>query len=97
MILPTLSLAALAALTSVASATSDLRFTKATTQRSLLFGRDLDIAYAPETTVCGEGATCAEACGTGYEQCFSNDDSAGHCFNPSAGETCCMFPGLGST
>jgi len=51
--------------------------------------RDTD-GYTPQTELCGDGNTCAEACGAGYEQCASND-SFTHCFNPTAGETCCSI------
>jgi hypothetical protein len=37
------------------------------------------------TWQCGDGKTCAEACGQGFISCY--DDN--HCFNPSDGETCC--------
>ncbi|KAK1674739.1 hypothetical protein BDP55DRAFT_729388 [Colletotrichum godetiae] len=64
-------------------------------KRSITAGRDLglmrraDDGYQPADEVCNKGGnTCAEACGTGYEQCKSTD-SAVHCFNPAAGETCC--------
>ncbi|KAH0431366.1 hypothetical protein CcaCcLH18_07100 [Colletotrichum camelliae] len=51
--------------------------------------RRADGAYQPADEVCSKGGnTCAEACGTGYEQCKSTD-SAVHCYNPAAGETCC--------
>ncbi|KAF5007449.1 hypothetical protein FDECE_6211 [Fusarium decemcellulare] len=44
--------------------------------------------YQPEQSTCGDGSTCAEACGQGYESCPSNDDST-HCYNPLAKQTCC--------
>jgi len=44
--------------------------------------------YEPSQTECGSGDTCAEACGTGYVQCASNDGGM-HCFNPDIKETCC--------
>ncbi|GJN66802.1 prp 4 CRoW domain-containing protein [Purpureocillium lilacinum] len=44
--------------------------------------------YVPETTQCGKGNTCAEACGAGYDQCTTSDNVA-HCFNPAAGDSCC--------
>ncbi|KAM0431903.1 hypothetical protein ACHAPT_005156 [Fusarium lateritium] len=44
--------------------------------------------YQPEQSVCGDGETCAEACGQGYETCPSNDDST-HCYNPAVKQTCC--------
>ncbi|KAH7165485.1 hypothetical protein EDB81DRAFT_254896 [Dactylonectria macrodidyma] len=44
--------------------------------------------YQPEQTVCGDGNTCAEACGEGYETCPSTDDST-HCFNPANAQICC--------
>lgn len=64
-------------------------------KRSITAGRDLglmrraDDGYQPADEVCNKGGnTCAEACGTGYEQCKSTDQAV-HCFNPAAGETCC--------
>ncbi|KAM5348169.1 hypothetical protein ACJ41O_007993 [Fusarium nematophilum] len=44
--------------------------------------------YQPEQSVCGDGSTCAEACGQGYETCPSNDDAT-HCYNPAVKQTCC--------
>ncbi|KAF7543611.1 hypothetical protein G7Z17_g10606 [Cylindrodendrum hubeiense] len=44
--------------------------------------------YQPEQSVCGDGNTCAEACGTGYETCVSNDSST-HCYNPADDQICC--------
>ncbi|KAJ6444571.1 prp 4 CRoW domain-containing protein [Purpureocillium lavendulum] len=46
------------------------------------------IGYVPETTKCGTGNTCAEACGAGFAQCPSGDNVA-HCFNPTVGDSCC--------
>jgi hypothetical protein len=45
--------------------------------------------YQPEQSVCGDGNTCAEACGQGYEQCAALDESV-HCFNPLAKQKCCQ-------
>lgn len=50
--------------------------------------------YQPEQTVCGDGNTCAEACGEGFTTCPSNDDST-HCYNPTADQSCCT-DGTGS-
>jgi hypothetical protein len=44
--------------------------------------------YQPEQTVCGDGDTCAEACGAGYTECGAVDDSI-HCFNPDVKQACC--------
>ncbi|KPM35599.1 hypothetical protein AK830_g10968 [Neonectria ditissima] len=44
--------------------------------------------YQPEQSVCGDGNTCAEACGEGFETCPSQDEST-HCFNPAGKQTCC--------
>ena len=44
--------------------------------------------YQPEQTVCGTGTTCEQACGNGYTQCASSDDSV-HCYNPAAQQNCC--------
>lgn len=45
--------------------------------------------YQPEKERCGEGNTCAEACGNSYIQCGSDDAKAPSCFNPEAGQSCC--------
>jgi hypothetical protein len=50
--------------------------------------------YQPEETVCGDGNTCAEACGAGFTQCPSNDASI-HCYNAEAAQNCCS-DGTGS-
>lgn len=52
-----------------------------------LMRRDTN-GYKPETSNCGTGNTCAEACGAGFDQCASNDGVA-HCFNPAAKQNCC--------
>ncbi|KAI8963870.1 hypothetical protein F5Y11DRAFT_346118 [Daldinia sp. FL1419] len=44
--------------------------------------------YAPEQQFCGDGDTCAEACGKGFAQCASKDGVV-HCFNKTAKQTCC--------
>ncbi|KAB5571918.1 hypothetical protein GE09DRAFT_1170305 [Coniochaeta sp. 2T2.1] len=44
--------------------------------------------YTPTQSTCGEGATCADACGAGYDTCASNGDTI-HCYNPAAKQTCC--------
>ncbi|KAI1334874.1 hypothetical protein F5Y15DRAFT_265825 [Xylariaceae sp. FL0016] len=44
--------------------------------------------YSPSQELCGSGATCAEACGTGFKQCAS-DDSVTHCYNAGNDQTCC--------
>lgn len=53
------------------------------------------LGYSPETTKCGAGNTCAEACGAGFAECPSND-GVSHCFNPEAKQNCCQ-DGSGST
>ena len=52
-----------------------------------LHRRDLE-GYAPTELLCGEGDTCAEACGKGFDKCNSNDHLT-HCYNPSKKQTCC--------
>ena len=47
--------------------------------------------YKPEQRICGDGNTCAEACGSGFSQCPSTSGLS-HCYNKDAGETCCMDP-----
>jgi hypothetical protein len=47
------------------------------------------MGYQPEQTKCGEGNTCAEACGAGFDQCPSEDGLA-HCFNAAAKQNCCQ-------
>jgi hypothetical protein len=49
--------------------------------------------YYPTTHYCGEGDTCAEACGPTYVQCPSNADT--YCYDPSVGDHCCR-DGTGS-
>ncbi|KAI1302975.1 hypothetical protein F5Y03DRAFT_193150 [Xylaria venustula] len=49
--------------------------------------RDLE-GYAPTEQICGDGDTCAEACGKGFTQCHSKDHLT-HCYNPVKKETCC--------
>lgn len=86
----TLALVALAA----AASAEELRFTRISPP-GLSRRDDAASAYSPEETECGAGDTCAEACGSGFEECES---SAGvsSCYNPQAGETCCSEIGLGS-
>lgn len=45
--------------------------------------------YQPTETSCGLGDTCAIACGAGFEQCASTDQSVRHCYNPTIGDICC--------
>lgn len=85
----TLALAALAA----AASAENLRFTRIS--QPGLSRRDADAAYSPQETECGEGDTCAEACGTGFEECQSSG-GVSSCYNPEAGETCCSDLGSGS-
>ncbi|KAH6634546.1 hypothetical protein B0J18DRAFT_406182 [Chaetomium sp. MPI-SDFR-AT-0129] len=88
------SIAALAALTFAANVAAEPMPYKPTMMKASarsLFGlmrRDDHSGYQPEQTMCGDGNTCAEACGAGYETC-SSVDSQIHCFNPAAGELCC--------
>lgn len=51
-------------------------------------GRRQTDGYQPTQSVCGVGATCADACGAGYITCASSDSTI-HCFNPDAKQTCC--------
>ncbi|CAI4210601.1 unnamed protein product [Parascedosporium putredinis] len=87
--------AALLALAATVAADT-IKFTRASPGQLGMLRRQEDGGYEPEVRECGDGNTCAEACGAGYEQCDS-DDTSNHCFNPSAGETCCRFLGLGSS
>jgi hypothetical protein len=43
--------------------------------------------YYPTTHLCGEGETCAEACGATYVQCPST--SGTYCYDPTIGDHCC--------
>ena len=43
--------------------------------------------YYPTTHLCGEGETCAEACGATYVQCPST--SGTYCYDPAVGDHCC--------
>ncbi|KAH6659350.1 hypothetical protein BKA67DRAFT_652581 [Truncatella angustata] len=57
--------------------------------KAMLLGkRQEDGGYEPDTTFCGTGTTCAEACGAGYQQCSSSDDQV-HCFDAASSQTCC--------
>lgn len=53
-----------------------------------LMRRDTN-GYTPDVTKCGNGDTCAQACGAGFAQCPSEDKVA-HCFNPTAKQACCL-------
>jgi len=53
-----------------------------------LFGRQETPGYQPSSSQCGEGSTCAEACGAGYTTCASSDEQV-HCYNSAANEVCC--------
>ena len=77
----------------VAASAENLRFTRISPPG--LSRRDAESAYSPEETECGEGDTCAEACGSGFEECESSG-GVSSCYNPDAGETCCSDLGLGS-
>ncbi|KAJ3551587.1 hypothetical protein NPX13_g11326 [Xylaria arbuscula] len=44
--------------------------------------------YSPTELLCGEGDTCAEACGKGFAKCDSKDHLT-HCYNPSKKQECC--------
>ncbi|KAI1760860.1 hypothetical protein GGR53DRAFT_60391 [Hypoxylon sp. FL1150] len=68
-----------------------LKLSKMPTNSLFGLSRRQSQGYAPEQQFCGAGDTCAEACGTGFEQCSSNDGVV-HCFNEAAKQTCC--PGL---
>lgn len=57
-----------------------------------LFGivrRQDDGAYVPDQAACNNGATCAEACGAGFEQCKAVSEADVHCYNKGAGHICC--------
>ena len=43
--------------------------------------------YYPSTHLCGQGDTCAEACGPTQIQCPS--DSGLYCYDPAVGDHCC--------
>lgn len=47
------------------------------------------LAYQPEAASCGDGTTCLDACGNGFETCAANTDLVLFCFNPFVGQTCC--------
>jgi hypothetical protein len=51
-------------------------------------GRRQTDGYQPTESTCSDGATCAEACGSGYVTCASVDSNV-HCFNPDIKQTCC--------
>lgn len=51
-------------------------------------GRRQADGYQPTQSICGDGATCAAACGAGFETCASKDTTI-HCYNAAAKQTCC--------
>ncbi|CAG9997615.1 unnamed protein product [Clonostachys byssicola] len=51
-------------------------------------GRRDTSGYIPDQTQCGDGNTCAEACGQGYTECAANGDTK-HCYNPDKAQKCC--------
>ncbi|KAI1639782.1 hypothetical protein F4809DRAFT_43554 [Biscogniauxia mediterranea] len=56
--------------------------------RSLFHLSRREDGYAPEQEICGDGATCSEACGKGYQQCASKDNLV-HCYDTANKQTCC--------
>ncbi|KAF3022030.1 hypothetical protein E8E14_012606 [Neopestalotiopsis sp. 37M] len=56
--------------------------------KDILMGRQAGAGYYPDSTACGTGNTCAEACGAGYQQCYSTDDLI-HCYDAANAQTCC--------
>ncbi|KAJ4149581.1 hypothetical protein NW754_001019 [Fusarium falciforme] len=94
------SLVLLACATNVAADPQPYKLVKAPVE-GLSLARRSTPGYQPEQSTCGDGSTCAEACGQGYETCPSNDDST-HCYNPwssrsaalMALEVCCARLGL---
>ena len=91
------SVAALAALGLAVAEPMPYKPSMMKTSARSLFGvvRRQESGYQPSQSYCGQGATCAEACGAGYTTCASSDSQI-HCFNPDAGELCCP-DGSGST
>lgn len=81
------SAAILACAASAAAKPQPYRLAVMAVPGSSLARRDT-LGYQPEETVCGDGNSCAEACGDGFEQCSSNDAQI-HCFNPQAAQSCC--------
>ncbi|PQE33737.1 prp 4 C domain-containing protein [Rutstroemia sp. NJR-2017a WRK4] len=89
------TLVTIASVLAVASATAEPKQPYMLAARSL--NREFDFSkrqagYDPSdfTSSCGSGATCAEACGAGYETCPSTDGSL-DCFSPTKKETCCPY------
>jgi hypothetical protein len=82
------SVAILACATSVAAEPKPYKIAMMPVLGMSLARRDTN-GYQPEQSVCGEGATCSEACGAGYAECAAKDDSI-HCFNPEAKQQCCQ-------
>lgn len=87
------SVALLACATHVAAEPKPYKMAMMPIHGMSLVRRDTN-GYEPEQTICGSGDTCAEACGSGYTECPSNDDSI-HCYNPEAKQACCA-DGTGS-
>jgi len=87
------SITALAALTFAVTVAAEPRPYKPQMKMSVkqLFGvvrRQDNPGYQPEQAVCGDGNTCEEACGAGYQECASKDLEI-HCYNTAAAQTCC--------
>ncbi|KAH6855760.1 hypothetical protein B0I37DRAFT_350903 [Chaetomium sp. MPI-CAGE-AT-0009] len=85
------ALAAFAFAANVAAEPMPYKPTMMKTSTRALFGvvrREEQPGYQPEEASCGNGSTCEEACGAGYQTCASVDSQI-HCFNPTVGELCC--------
>lgn len=80
--------AAVAVLASVANAAAEPQPYLLAAMPGLSLMRRSSPGYQPETSICGAGDTCEQACGSGFTQCPSNDGVA-HCFNPKAKQNCC--------
>lgn len=63
-------------------------FTNANNFRAMLKRGDLILkrqGYSPDTTYCGRGDTCAEACGANSVECPSTDTSMLYCHESNDG------------
>lgn len=81
------SVAILACATHVAAEAKPYKLASMPLPGLSLMRRDTS-GYQPDEVKCGDGETCAEACGADFAQCPS-DDNLVHCFNPAAAQNCC--------
>ncbi|KAF2625235.1 hypothetical protein BU25DRAFT_412684 [Macroventuria anomochaeta] len=86
------SFAATSLLAASTMANQLLAFTNANSFGAMLKRGDTILkrqGYSPDTSYCGRGDTCAEACGANSVQCPSTDTSMLYCHDSNDGSKCC--------